>query len=358
MRAQNNLTDQRPGHVDAPEPKSGGGLYLASWAVLASLSASYMAVLLLQPNWATPITTQSLRTEEPPPASSAVVEQLSDEVDSLRKTIADLQRELTDVKSTAAERKEAHSPIELPYGPPILLSQRETAEMQPVIPIGADPELRPSKADGKAGQGEPSPTKADRRDTAKAETPRPEPKQMAISPKSSQTEDVVRAKAGKPEPSSQVVRTAREEPNSKQATTPPPPTPVKKVVVLNAKPAEKSEPDALPFETGSLPPAPPPMITFGPPTVTPASEAVGIHLDAAPSLEALRLRWDVLHDRHRSALNGLEPRYLISGTSESPSYLLMAGPITSPDEASRICALLRARRVACSVGGPFTGQAL
>lgn len=351
MRAQNNLTDQIPGHGTTPELKrSSGGLYLATWAVLATVSAGYMAVLLLQPDWATPLTTQSLRSDEPPPASSQVVEQLSGEVDTLRKTIADLQRELTEVKATAAVKQEKQTTVELPYEPPIQLSQRETTGVGPGILVEA-PQLRPSQAEIQTVRAEPAQAKA-------GDALKPEAKQVAAAtPKPAQPEEVVRTKAAKPEPApSPVVRTVREEP--KPAVTPPPPTPLKKVFVLNANPAERPDGDGPRLETGSLPPAEPPMITFGPPTVTPANEAVAIHLDAAPSLEALRLRWDVLHERHRSALKDLQPRYLISGTAESPSYLLMAGPIASSDEAGRICALLRARRVACSVGGPFVGQAL
>jgi hypothetical protein len=109
--------------------------------------------------------------------------------------------------------------------------------------------------------------------------------------------------------------------------------------------------------TGSLPPADLP-ISFGPAVVTRASETFAILLDQGSSLEALRLRWILLNERYGSALRELEPRYLSAGTAEAPSYQLLAGPLTSADEASRICALLRARRVQCSVGGPFTGEAL
>src|SRR5690606_4039894 len=82
MRAQHT-----PDHGIPPEPKAAkgaSGLYLATWAVLAAAASGYMGILLLQPEWAAPLTTQSLRTEEPKPASTEVVEQLTGEIHFLR----------------------------------------------------------------------------------------------------------------------------------------------------------------------------------------------------------------------------------------------------------------------------------
>ncbi len=316
MRTQQPAPDRRQDPKLPPEPRpprSFAGLYLASWAVLAALAAGYMTTVLLQPDWATPLTTQSLRTEPAPPPVPPVVQQLSAEVGSLRKTVADLQRELDHVKSATANQQQASDPFRAASQEP------ELAIIKPGLPVQMTlAESRPSSVDAKATE--------------------------------------VDSTHAKPAAAS-AERTSREEAKAKPGAVPERPVEKKKVVVLNAQPADKPL-ETDPIETGSLPSFQPPAITFGPPVVTPAGEAVGIHLDAGPSLDALRLRWSVLHDRHASALRDLQPRYLISGTAASPSYQLMAGPISSAEEASRICALLRAKRVACSVGGPFVGQAL
>ncbi|MCL4766684.1 MAG: hypothetical protein KJZ80_10660 [Hyphomicrobiaceae bacterium] len=304
MQAQQTLNSQRlePGVPPDPKrPRSFAGPYLAAWALLAALALGYMTVLLLQPDWTGTMTTQALRSE-PVPAASPLVQQLSREVDSLRRTVADLQREISYVKSSTALLQEANASLQA----------------------------------AAHGAGQQSQAAAPQDAIAAAQTGRmiqPEPAAPAAEPE------------------------RREAPKSAAAAQPEASKAKKKLVVLNAKPAEKPrQPEAL--ETGSLQLVEQPQITFGPPTITPAAEAVAIHLDAAPSLDALRLRWGVLHDRHQSALNNLAPRYLIGGTAESPSYQLLAGPVASPDEAARICALLRARRVPCSVGGPFIGEAL
>ncbi len=136
------------------------------------------------------------------------------------------------------------------------------------------------------------------------------------------------------------------------------------VTVLNAP--------ANPIATGSIQlppaqgvPAPPAPIatapaqpmTFGPGAVKVSAPAAAVALELAsgPSVDALRLNWSLLADRHGAALKNLEPRYTNSG--EGQPYQLVAGPIASSEEASRVCAQLKAKKVACRVTG-FGGNAL
>lgn len=371
MRAQHT-----PDHGIPPEPKAAkgaSGLYLATWAVLAAAASGYMGILLLQPEWAAPLTTQSLRTEEPKPASTEVVEQLTGEIHFLRTRVADLQRELTEVKSTAAAKHEvaairddvlaAITPPPAPVAP-----EPQLAETDPDVPDilnaqTAEPRLRTTQTEA---PGE------DVRllDVAQSEA-RPEAEQDAAGQPRVKIVNATQPRERQPEPEAELTADLPRRDNLATVAAPPapPPVPVKKVAVLDSRPSpititravpivtNPSRP-ALPLATGSLPPPEPQQITFGPATVTPASEAYAIHLDAGPSVDALRLRWSVLHDRHQSALRDLEPRYLVGGSPAAPSYELLAGPIDSAEEASRICALLRARGVTCTIGGPFAGEAL
>ncbi len=315
------MTEQRQdiGIRQAPEPpRSFTGPYLASWAVLGALAVGYIGVLFTEPDWAGTLTTQSLRSE--PAEVSPVVQQLTAEVGSLRRTVADLQRELDHVKTAAALRQEVEETSRL------VRQENEIIISRPPLQITAAPPpetsgvvgLSRSAAEAKPGNGNPAPAPA-------AKVPEPVP-------------------AERP----------RQEETAKPAATPETPAP-KKIVIVNARPTTESTER---LETGSLPAPQPPEITFGPAIVTPSADTVAILLDSGPSLDALRLRWSVLHDRHQSALRDLEARYLVSGTVEQPSYQLVAGPISSAEEATRICALLRARRASCSVGGPFVGQTL
>ena len=141
------------------------------------------------------------------------------------------------------------------------------------------------------------------------------------------------------------------------ASAPPPPVAFEfptatgpKIVIVNGAAASA-------MTTSSLPAPPPPPIAFGPATVTPAPTPVAVHLGSGSSLDALQLNWSLLSEQHHSVLQNLEPRYDTVGAGDALRYQLIAGPIATAAEAKRVCALLRAKKVACGVG-PFVGEAL
>lgn len=107
--------------------------------------------------------------------------------------------------------------------------------------------------------------------------------------------------------------------------------------------------------------AAPPPPQFGPATVKPArpepSVPQGVQLASGPSLDALRLSWVLLTERHGASLKGLQPRYVTGNETGGKAYDLIAGPIASAEDAERVCAALRAKKVACAVS-PFSGNAL
>jgi len=142
--------------------------------------------------------------------------------------------------------------------------------------------------------------------------------------------------------------------------------------IVNGQPA-----DTASITTGSIPlpgtvmapPSPPPAApaatapvpAFGPAVVTPAKQVPsaphGVQLASGPSLDALRLSWVLLTERHGASLKGLEPRYVSGGDASGPSFDLIAGPLQSADDAARVCSALKAKKVACAVS-PYTGNAL
>lgn len=105
---------------------------------------------------------------------------------------------------------------------------------------------------------------------------------------------------------------------------------------------------------------------IGAPATKPAASAatpaeasgapVGVLIASGPSVDAVRLSWQLLVERNRSALKALEPRYTESGGEQSV-FRLVAGPIANREEAARVCDKLKTKQVRCSVT-TFGGQPL
>ena len=79
-----------------------------------------------------------------------------------------------------------------------------------------------------------------------------------------------------------------------------------------------------------------------------------ILLARGPSIDALRLSWSLLNERHKGTLGTLEPRVV---SAEPGLYQLIAGPIASPADAAKVCANLKARGVTCQAA-EFKGDGL
>ncbi|MGI9408153.1 MAG: SPOR domain-containing protein [Hyphomicrobiaceae bacterium] len=90
----------------------------------------------------------------------------------------------------------------------------------------------------------------------------------------------------------------------------------------------------------------------------PGRRTFGVELAAGDSVDSLRLSWALLNERHRDLLGRLAPRYIRSGTSETPDpYRLIAGPFNSSRGARNLCARLQAFYVSCKTSA-FTGTLL
>ena len=118
--------------------------------------------------------------------------------------------------------------------------------------------------------------------------------------------------------------------------------------------AETPQRQSRPRDTG--------RVAFGPVQVkpAPANEPAGprgIQIATGPSVDALRISWMLLAERHKEVLKRLEPRFLPSTAGSGPAYRLIAGPIESTAAANKVCTELRARRVTCGVSA-FGGEPL
>jgi hypothetical protein len=82
-----------------------------------------------------------------------------------------------------------------------------------------------------------------------------------------------------------------------------------------------------------------------------------IQLATAANLDALRLNWSLLSDRHRQLLGALQIRYRQTSGRPNAPYQLIAGPVRSVADAGRICKELAATGIACRATN-FSGEAL
>ena len=103
--------------------------------------------------------------------------------------------------------------------------------------------------------------------------------------------------------------------------------------------------DALtsPIRTGSVPPAAAP------------GRPVGLLVASGPSLDSIRLSWNVLSQNHGAVLSSLEPRILPTG--DGSAFQLIAGPFANDAEAQKACVSLKSRGVGCR-SAEFAGAPL
>ncbi len=174
----------------------------------------------------------------------------------------------------------------------------------------------------------------------------PEPKKVAKAP-------ALKKVAAKPAPApktTKTTKTAEAKPTVKPETaTAPAKTSQLKVINKPAAPEPKK------LETGSV--GEKPAVTFGPAIVSSTPKPVGVVIANGPSVDSLRLSWSLLSDRHAKSLGTMLPRYTAGIDDAGLNYELIAGPVSSAEEAKKLCKDLAANAVTCRVG-EYVGQAL
>lgn len=93
-----------------------------------------------------------------------------------------------------------------------------------------------------------------------------------------------------------------------------------------------------------------------PPDAAKPQLGVAIQIASGPSLDAVRLSWQLMQETHKAALKVLEPR-VVEVPGDPPSFKLLAGPLSTGDEAEKLCDRLRRRKTTCTVQ-PFAGKPL
>ena len=273
----------------APRDSGRGLLYLASWATLGLISATYMAVS----TWPR---TSNLETALAPVTES--LERLATDIADLKRTTASL-----DARERATAERTKVTETRLDQFAQVAANMPQNASASPQ---GQRPTNRAVLAETVA--------------TTQATTPPPALGVTRITgieivqPSTTPTRQQAQAQA----------------PASVPAAKPP----IAKPVAQNSAPS--------PIQTGSIPPLPP-------------ARPAGLLVASGPSLDSIRLSWNVLSQTHSSVLGSLEPRIVPS--SDGSAFQLIAGPFASDAEAAKACTALKARGVGCK-SSDYTGAPL
>lgn len=315
------------------------GAYVAAWAALALLAAFYLAALALRPD----LVTEQLpifRSGEPEgnQGQRAMSKALA-EVQGLRQSVSQMQLELAKLKTDVSAAQDQDKSITSR----ITQLEDRIATAQPAL---ADASAKVAASEAKLVAATP-PAKA-AADTSRIET------------------GSIAAKVAPLMAASVTAPATAVQPKLINATAPAQPTPV--VVAQAAQVAQAATAAAAatakaePVVTSDAEAAT--LTSFGPATVTPAKAepvdgAIGLKISNGRSLDALRLSWSLLSDRHPSQLGRMQARYAArvpEGDGE-PTFDLIAGPVKTAAEAKRVCKALAAKNIPCQIGS-FSGPSL
>ena len=313
-------------------------IYAGTWMLLAAFALAYMVTLAVQPSVLGEWTPG--RTEPAVSGENQAIARFATDLSGLKQTVGDIQRDVTVLRTTiqasAAREKD-------------LLDRIATIEEHAKAPVATE---------AAAPAAPPAAPKTAAQRQAEARAKRTAEKTSAAAQAATQATAQAVDSGAVPAAAAPASVTVL---NS--------PAPVAAPQAPAASPA--ASPVTSPLATGSIAPpahgvpAPPPpaavatapVPAFGPGAIKVSKPAhpAAVELSSGPSLDALRLNWSLLADQNGAALKNLEPRYTNAG--EGQPYQLVAGPIDTPEEAARVCAQLKAKRVACRVTG-FGGNAL
>ena len=281
--------------------------YLLTWGLLAAGGLTYLASLAWHPQLFS--LTQRPQMAETDPGIQAANRALA-EVGSVRRTVTEIQKDVGRIKDTIGQREVEEKAAQARLS---ALEERVTT-MAPTPVAQATPEPAPTVTTAKSRSSDKGRATAEKRLTG-AEPPRAPSHIISVTETPAGPVPAVKPQEGSPRADAQ--------------TAPPK------------------------IETGSIPA--PAVITFGEPEVTPARETFAVQIAAGPSLDALRLSWSMLVDRH-NALGALKPRF-VAPRSEGGPYRLLAGPLPSKAEADKVCAAMGVGKQGC-LSIPYIGNPL
>lgn len=317
-----------PTYRPGGKPPSRGAIVL--WVGLAAIALAYIATLTARPDM--------IASFLPDPRSdAAVTATTAADVATLRATIAGLNAELAAAKASA-HTTEAQLAV---------LTQRIT-----------ELESRGSLADA-AGTNtqQPGSTQADTRSPSSGQTsPLAEAPASAIARRFADNRAVDARPA---DPRNAAATQPGAQPVTEAAAVQPNPTAAAAAITADLITRSGIETGSItpPRSAVATPPTGPAEISFGPAVVKPAPHPWGLEIGRGATPDALRLTWGLLNEQNGAALRGLAPHYATLGDAADAPLTLIAGPVKSKAEASRVCKALQAKGLSCKVSA-IIGEAL
>lgn len=308
--------------------------YIGSWAVVGVVSLGYLGLAATEPEGLTAVGPASQQVADAPkaqPTSSSPKKRAEKPAD---------ERPITIVATKSAQPPKASpvekaAPIEAPQ-PVKVKTRTDEADASSTQPILARPHNAPPIS------------------TKYVSTQQILANHLKNLNSASPDQKAAQEQASKPPPAASPIVTG-------SITVPPPPDRGPPRPAISRSQLSTA---ATPARTAQITRKAPPKktrIAFGPPVVTPSAEtpALAILLATGSSVESLRNTWNMLKQRHSSALGDLNPRYIIERNSNAPDrkYALLAGPVISATDVARVCSVLVSEGLNCRTRS-FTGNSL
>jgi hypothetical protein len=310
-----------PNSGPAPRANRLATLYVATWGILAAAAVAYLVILAIRPDVGSGIVTRVTPTQPEPTQAQRTISKALADMQSIRQSVAEAWTQIGALKDTVSKQEDqrravtalGHEVAELRTSMASqdergrVLAARLAAVESRQTSDGMLAQVRASLPDSSRGQSHELP---------------------GVTITGSVEERTTRASSSeaRSSPPTQAQR-ASEETEQKTA-------------VATAQAA---------FGT-------PKVISSAPKAPTIAGP-VGLQLATGPTADALRLAWLRVSSGHKDTLQGLEPRYAEAKTPTGVIYRLIAGPVGNSDQAARLCADLKSKKVNCAVAS-YTGQPL
>ena len=280
--------------------------YLAVWAVLGSVSAAYVAGMAWQ---------RSANFEVVMAPVTETLERLANDLADLRQTTTalDQREQATAARVSATEsRINRFAEVAAPMSPSSSAPQQTAlaAPAQAATTHGQRPTNRGVLAEEASVAGE---AVRPQRVMAGVVLAAPgTPPGLIVGPAPAKAEP-------KPEPRAAAAGTVMPKPSAPTGTVGGPVNGVRTGTLAEAPPAAGAQPA---------------------PRARP-----GLLIASGPSLDSVRLSWNVLSQNHGAVLGPVEPRIMPAG--DGSAFQLIAGPYATEADAAKACSNLRARGVTC-----------
>lgn len=325
VAAHTRATDLRPARKSLSP-------YVLAWCAIGLLAAAYLTALAVRPELVTEHLPAFRPGEPDGNQGQQAMSKAVAEVQTLRQSVSQVQLDVAKIKAAVSVTEQRQEVIEKTLGARLTTLEEKITFSAPIVATA-----RPGAA-----------TLA-----AKTGGARPEGSSNSGGPiEGSQLAQALTIGAVPPIETGSIVSTSAAAALPKAVDAKPP-------QAAAAVPAAPSQPAAVAATTTPEPTAAATLVGFGPAVVTPTKEPVGLRISNGTSLDALRLSWSLLADRHAAQLKNMEARYVTRApvADGEPSFELVAGPVRSPAEAKRICKALAAKNVPCQIG-TFEGAGL